>query len=157
MVAFDPSCVSSSLPGYALMDGLDVIEYGVLDINKSGRLPIRLQRLHGDLISEFVTRADVVAVEEVPFRPIRTKKQASQTGKTFMTQQSIHSLAQAVGIFKGSFPVGTPILDVSPLVWQSYARRYKWPWEKSDSGDAYMILLTVRQIYLELTKKGGIE
>jgi len=157
VVAFDPSCVSSSLPGYALMDKLKVQEYGVLSISRSGPLHLRLQRIHEDLITEFTPRVSVVAIEEVSATPLRTRAKAKKTGKTYMNPKNIHSLAQAVGTFKCSFPVKTPILNVSPLTWQSYQRKYGWPWKKSDSADAYMILLTVRQIYIELERAGGLK
>lgn len=65
-----------------------------------------------------------------------------------MNPQSIASLKQACGVIKGSFPVGTPVLDMPPGVWQNVVRKAGCIVDKADDtdareiGTAVIILLT---------------
>lgn len=146
VLSIDPSTAStSSLPGYALAENGKLIEAGVLDIAPNGPLYLRLQKIHFS-ITKFFSDIDLLILEDVAVRPLRTKKGAARSGKTYMNPKTIHSLAQAVGVFKGTFPVGTPVLMVSPLVWYSYKRKYNWNLQKGDYEDAIAMWLTVKKI-----------
>lgn len=146
VLSIDPSTAStSSLPGYALIDKGKLIEAGVLDISTTGPLYLRLQKIHFSLL-KFFDNIDLLILEDVAVRPLRTKNGAVKSGKTYMNPKTIHSLAQSVGIFKGTFPVGTPVLMVSPLVWYSYKRKYNWNLQKGDYEDAIAMWLTVKKI-----------
>jgi len=139
MVAIDPSVAStSSKPGYALFQAGVFIEQGIFDISPKPLLSVRLRHIKC-MIREYFLDVDVAIIEQVPVKPIRTKKQAQETGKTWMNHQAHNSLMQAIGATKASFELETELFDMPAPLWQKIARNNGWIIDKADDSDARLI------------------
>lgn len=125
VVCIDPSSASeSSKPGYAIFEKGTLVEAGILDINHRPELRVRLRHVHEEL-QQFIQGTDVVLIEAVPVRPIRTKLEAGASGKTWMSAKSHGSLIQAVGVTKAAFPTEIVQVNVPASLWHRVCREAK--------------------------------
>jgi len=141
-VAIDPSCVSqSSEPAFAFFQGREFIAQGTFGIKyKYGMsLALRLQLIRKVVQEEMSFKVAFVVLEHTPDVPIRTKKKAASECAVYMNPKSIASLKQACGVIKGSFEVGTPVVDMPPGVWHSVMRSVGKVTDKQDDTDARFI------------------
>jgi hypothetical protein len=140
-VAIDPSCISrnGSRPGYAVYQKGICVEQGVLDVKFHISLAYRLQALRKLIADSIAPHVDMLIIEATPVRPIRSKAGAASSGKTYMNFTSIASLKQACGAIKAAFPVGTPVVEITALLWQNIARAQGIEITKEDSEDARLI------------------
>ena len=124
LLAIDPSCGSeSSMPGYALYRGAELIKSGTLDIKKISRdVAYRLQDL-SSMLGEFKD-IDVLVVEHIPARRYGG---GGATGHA--------SLLNAEGVCLASTKAAR-ILRVRPQTWHSMKPDH---WIKGDAADAEAI------------------
>jgi hypothetical protein len=142
MLCIDPSSVStSSKPGWAEFLNGKLVRYGEAQIAHHHDLAVRLNRI----LKYFQTfSADIVLIEGIPVRPIRTKAQAATTGKVWLSAVAHSSLVQAIGATKASFDETIPIVTFPATLWHRVSRQYDWGVEdgvvsKSDAADAIRI------------------
>ena len=139
-VAIDPSCASqSSKPGYAIYQGGEFVEGGVLQIKYHPQLAYRLQAIRELLAREIVPHVKLLVIEETPVVSIRSRKSAEGANKTYMNAGSIASLKMACGVTMGIFPVGTPIIRMDAHVWQKLVHNAGMSYVKGDDTDARWI------------------
>jgi len=147
LLCIDPSSGSeSSQPGWALFQNGVLVEAGVAEINHRLELRSRL-RLVWEYFSVWADKVDIVLIEEIPVRPIRTKMDANSSGKTWMNAKSHGSLVEAIGATKAAFPVSIPVVKLPASLWHRVSRDQGWAMEantvkKNDYMDAVRIGMT---------------
>lgn len=147
LLCIDPSSGSeSSQPGWALFQNGVLVEAGVAEINHRLELRSRL-RLVWEYFSVWADKVDIVLIEEIPVRPIRTKMDANSSGKTWMNAKSHGSLVEAIGATKAAFPVSIPVVKLPASLWHRVSRDQGWAMQastvkKSDYMDAVRIGMT---------------
>lgn len=139
LVSIDPSCGSSSSdPGYAIYRRGELIESGIIPLNKERELPYRLQELRTALSDKFRRVPGVLVVEHIPPR---------RFGRGSATSHS--SLLQAMGVALASTDAEV-LLRVRPRDWQRLAAPI-WSREtKSDEADAVAIGWAIIRLAREL-------
>lgn len=153
-VAIDPSCVSSSSkPGYAIFSKGEFVEQGILDVPYKPDLAFRLQGIRQLIQEEIDPYVDLVIIEETPIRPIRTKAAAGREGRSFMNFAAISSQKQGIGVTKGAFRWGKPVIEISCSIWQQVMRLKGVEITKLDDDDARLIgeaaLILLREVLLK--------
>lgn len=126
VVCIDPSAGSgSSMPGYAIYEAGKLIESGLIQIDTTLPLHLRLHELGRTLREEFPA-PDILVVEYIggyAFGPLRYNINA------------YHSLIKSAGVVVSSFCVDK-IIEVPPNVWKKYVDE---DYVKSDEADAIYI------------------
>jgi hypothetical protein len=142
MLCIDPSCVStSSKPGWALFEQGKLTACAAADIPHHHDLHVRLNRI----VKYFAKfEVDLVLIEGIPVRPIRSKQSAVQTGKVWMSAVGHGSLVQAIGATKAAFDESVPVLTFPATLWHRVSRGEDWGVDgsvvvKSDVADAVRI------------------
>lgn len=155
IVCIDPSSASkSSKPGYAIFEAGVLVEAGILDIADKYDLRVRLRLVHEEL-QQFIEGTNLVIIEAIPLRPIRTKLDAAASGKTWMNAKAFSSLTQALGVTKAAFPKEIPQLDLPATLWNRVAREQGWGMSdtgeviKTDTTDAVRIGMTAIHLVSE--------
>jgi hypothetical protein len=140
-VAIDPSCVSAtgSKPAYAIYQKGEFVEQGIIDVKYKPALSYRLQMMRKVISESIAPHVDLLIIEDVPVRPIRTMKQAASSGKTFMNFNSISSLKKACGTIISAFEVGTPVIEFPANLWQKMVHNAGLEISKKDDDDARWI------------------
>lgn len=141
MLVVDPSSgSSSSMPGYALFKGGQLVDSGVLQIDSSKEVPRRLQDISNCLRSEF-PEVDVLVIEDIPSRSFGRNASAHAT------------LLKSVGTVLGSAQY-KKFVEVAPSVWHAWLRTYPEEakgYEKGDEWDAKVMGYCVLSIAKEFT------
>ena len=131
IIGIDPSCgSSSSLPGYAIWEGGEITDTGVIDMPLSAELHERLAYLAVALRDEFPL-PDVLVVEDIPPRRYGG---GSATGHA--------SLLRATGAIYAAreWP---EVVRLKPRTWRAHRPA---DWVKGDAEDARALIYAARKL-----------
>lgn len=120
LLSIDPSSGSrQSMPGYAIWESGKLKDSGVLQIEYSDYVNVRLQRIADSLRNEFEV-PDILVIENIP------PKIGFGRGPL--------NLHRAVGAIMSAVRCG-PIIEVAPISWRKYIPE---GYRKTDENDAIM-------------------
>lgn len=132
VVAVDPASGAASNPGYCIMEGGVIQEYGVLKVPRASTINLRLKAIH-ETIRDELPEADILVIEDIPL---------------FFLQKFPHSckpLLFSCGVIMAAKPWPF-VLPIQPFVWYSVVDKIipgkRANYDKKDEHDALMLAVT---------------
>jgi hypothetical protein len=132
VVAVDPASGAASNPGYCIMEGGVIQEYGILKVPRANTINLRLKAIH-ETIRDELPEADILVIEDIPL---------------FFLKKFPHSckpLLFSCGVIMAAKPWPF-VLPIQPLVWYALVDKIipgkRAAYDKKDEHDALMLAVT---------------
>lgn len=132
VIAIDPASGAASNPGYCIMEGGVVQEYGVLRVPRAKTINLRLKAIH-ETIRDELPEADILIIEDIP--------------AFFLTRQpnTCKPLLFSCGVIMAAKPWPF-VLPIQPSVWYSVVDKIipgkRANYNKKDEHDALLLAVT---------------
>lgn len=132
VIAIDPASGAASNPGYCIMEGGVVQEYGILRVPRAKTINLRLKAIH-ETIRDELPEADILIIEDIPL---------------FFLKSFPHSckpLLFSCGVIMAAKPWPF-VLPIQPSVWYSIVDKIipgkRANYNKKDEHDALLLAVT---------------
>lgn len=132
VIAVDPASGAASNPGYCIMQGGIIQEYGILKVPTAKTINLRLKAIH-ETIRDELPEADLLVIEDIPL---------------FFLQKFPHSckpLLFSCGVIMAAKPWPF-VLPIPPSVWYSIVDKIipgkRANYNKTDEHDALLLAVT---------------
>lgn len=143
VIAIDPASGANSNPGYCIMEGGVVQEYGILKVPRASTINLRLKAIH-ETIRDELPEADILVIEDIPL---------------FFLKKFPHSckpLLFSCGVIMAAKPWPF-VLPIQPLVWYSVVDKIipgkRASYDKKDEHDALMLAVTAYNLAAQSKSK----
>lgn len=143
VVAVDPASGANSNPGYCIMEGGVVQEYGILKVPRASTINLRLKAIH-ETIRDELPEADILVIEDIPL---------------FFLKKFPHSckpLLFSCGVIMAAKPWPF-VLPIQPLVWYALVDKIipgkRACYDKKDEHDALLLAATAYNLAAQSKSK----